>query len=85
MSQKYKIYDQDRPYFITSTVIHWIDLFTRNEYRNVLIKSLEYCRENKGLLLYGYCIMTNHMHLIVGSKKNKIEDIIRDFKSFTSR
>ncbi|HET6528385.1 MAG TPA: transposase [Balneolaceae bacterium] len=85
MSRKYKIYDQNRPYFITSTIVNWIDLFTRNEYRNVLIESLNYCRQNKGLLLYAYCIMTNHVHLIVGRKEKKLESIIRDFKSFTSR
>ena len=84
MSRKYKVYEQDRPYFITSTVIHWIDLFTRNKYRNIVIDSLDYCSENKGLLLYAYCIMTNHIHLIVGTTKNRLQDIIRDFKSYTS-
>jgi|AntRauTorcE11897_2_1112592.scaffolds.fasta_scaffold34430_2 REP element-mobilizing transposase RayT len=85
MSQKYKIYNQALPYFITSTVINWIDLFTRNGYREVIIESLKYCQREKGLLLYAYCIMTNHLHLIVGTKQNKLQDIIRDFKSFTSK
>ena len=85
MSRNYKIYDQRLPYFITSTVINWIDIFTRNQYRDIVIKSLQYCREHKGLLLFGYCIMTNHIHLIIGSRQNDIQDIVRDFKSFTSR
>lgn len=85
MSQKYKIFNQDYPHFVTSTVVNWIDLFTRNEYRNVLLESLNYCRKHKGLLLYAYCIMTNHVHLILGSENNKLENIMRDFKSFTSR
>ena len=85
MSRKYKIYDQELPYFVSSTVVDWIDLFTRNEYRNVLIDSLNYCRAHKGLLIYAYCIMTNHIHLIIGTNKEDIQDIIRDFKSYTSR
>lgn len=85
MSQKYKIFDQSLPYFVTSTVVNWIDVFTRNEYRDVIIDSLKYCRENKGLLLYAYCIMTNHIHLIIGTKGDEIQGIARDFKSFTSR
>lgn len=85
MSRKYKIHDQKLPYFVTSTVIEWIDLFTRIEYRNIIIDSLSYCRKQKGLLVYAYCIMTNHIHLIVGTDKDDIQDIIRDFKSFTSR
>lgn len=84
MSRKYKIHDQSYPYFITSTVIKWIDIFTRRKYRDVIIESLDYCRKEKGLLIYAYCIMTNHIHLIVGSRQKKIENIIRDFKSFTS-
>lgn len=84
MSRKYKIYDKQYPHFITSTVINWIDVFTRRQYRDVIIDSLEYCRREKGLLLYAYCIMTNHIHLIIGSEGDKIENIVRDFKSYTS-
>lgn len=85
MSRKYKVYDQFYPHFITSTVIHWIDLFTRNRYREVIMESLAYCRANKGLLLYAYCLMTNHFHAIVGTRENrKLEHVMRDFKSFTS-
>lgn len=29
--------------------------------------------------------MTNHVHLIIGTEGNKMEDILREFKSFTSR
>ena len=29
--------------------------------------------------------MTSHIHLIVGTEKGKLSDIIRDLKSFTSR
>ena len=36
------------------------------------------------MLLYGYVIMSNHIHLIVQSKKGKLSDLIRDFKKFTA-
>lgn len=85
MSRKYKIHDQRLPYFITSTVVKWIDVFTRNLYRDIIISSLNYCREQKGLKLYAYCIMTNHIHLIIGTREEKIQNIVRDFKSYSSR
>jgi putative transposase len=85
MSRKYKIRDQQKLYFVTFTVIDWIDIFIRDEYRSVVIESIRYCQQNKGLEVYGYCIMTSHIHLIVGSTGNRLEDIIRDLKSFTSR
>jgi putative transposase len=86
MSEKYKIRDQNKLYFITFAVVDWIDVFTRQEYRNILLESLRHCQKEKGLEVYAWCIMSNHIHMIVRRVKEeiKIEDIIRDFKKFTS-
>ncbi len=86
MSRKYKIGDQEKPHFVTFTVVNWIDLFTRYEYKNIFLESVRYCQKNKGLEVYAWCIMTNHIHMILGTTGiNKLENIIRDMKSFTSR
>ena len=85
MSEKYKIWDQDQLYFITFAVIGWIDVFSRQLYKDLVVNSLRHCQKEKGLELYAWCIMTNHLHLIVGREgKINIEDIVRDFKKFTS-
>ncbi len=85
MSRKYKIRDQEQLYFLSFATVHWIDVFTRPLYKDILIESLEFCQKNKGLDIFAYVIMTNHVHLIVGrSGKQKIEEIIRDFKKFTA-
>ena len=55
------------------------------QYRSIFVDSVKYCQANEGLEVYAYCIMTSHIHLIFGTSANKIEDIIRDLKSFTSR
>lgn len=65
-------------------MIHWIDLFVRSAYQNILVDSLSYCQKEKGLILYAWCIMPSHVHLIIGTKKDPMENILRDFKSFTS-
>ena len=86
MSRNYKIQDNEKAYFITFTVINWIDVFIRNEYRNVFIDSLKYCQEHKGLNIYAWCLMTSHAHLIVSSNEGlPLAGIIRDTKSYTSR
>lgn len=86
MPRKYAIRNQDEFYFVTFTVINWLDVFTREEYRNIFLNSIRYCQKEKGLLVGAYCIMTNHVHMIVGSEgQHRIENIIRDMKSFTSR
>ncbi|WP_087941048.1 REP-associated tyrosine transposase [Algoriphagus faecimaris] len=85
MSRKYKIRDQDKLYFVTFTIVEWIDLFTRKDYRDIFIESLKFCQKNKGLDLCAYCIMSSHIHLIIGRNgEEKIEDVIRDIKKFTS-
>ena len=86
MSRKYKFGDHDRPHFITMTVVGWIDFFVRDEYREVFAESVKYCQVNKGLVVYGYCLMPSHAHLIIGrGDTHNLDEIIRDFKSFTSR
>jgi REP element-mobilizing transposase RayT len=80
----YRIYDQLGCYFITCTVHQWVDVFTRPVYIDILLESLRYCQKNKGLLIYGWVVMSNHIHLIIGSEKEKLSDIIRDFKKFTA-
>ena len=73
-------------YFLTMTVVDWVDIFTREDYRYIIIDSLKYCQKEKGLIIYAWVLMTNHMHMIVGSNgENKVSDIMRDFKKFTSK
>ncbi len=61
-------------------------MFTRNEYKNILIENLKYCQEHKGLEMFAWCIMTNHVHLIIRAGGEKLlPDILRDYKKFTSK
>jgi hypothetical protein len=61
MARKYKFHDNSKLYFVTFTVVNWIDAFIREENRNIFYESVKYCQENKGLEVYGYCIMTSHI------------------------
>lgn len=73
-------------YFTTTTVIDWMDVFTRPQYKHIVVESLDYCQENKGLDIYAWVLMTNHLHMIVGIRgENTIGDLLRDFKKFTSK
>lgn len=85
MKEGYVIRDQEKIYFITCTVVDWIDVFSRKCYRDIVIDCLKYCIQNKGMLIYGYVIMTNHIHLIIQSKDGQLSDLIRDFKKYTSK
>jgi putative transposase len=85
MARKYKFHDHSKLYFVTLTVVNWIDAFIRDDNRTIFYESIKYCQENKGLEVYGYCIMTSHIHMIIGIENGNLSDVIRDLKSFTSR
>ncbi len=85
MSSKYKVGEDAIPHFVTFSVVGWIDVFSREAYKEIIIESLSYCQKNKGLVLHAWVIMSNHVHLIVSSNSNKIEHIVRDFKKYTSK
>ena len=84
MSRKYKFGDNDKLYFISFSVVYWIDVFIRNEYKQVLLESWRYCQANKGLEIYGWCIMTSHVHMIIGTNGKALHKIVSEMKSFTS-
>ena len=85
MSSKYKPRDQVNPHFVTFTIVGWIDVFTRDLYKDIFVTSLDFCIKNKGIELHAWVIMTNHVHLIVSTKKNNIADFVRDIKKYTCR
>ena len=84
-AEGYAIKDQTLPHFITATVVDWVDVFTRKSYRDCIINCLDFCIKNKGMILYGYVIMSNHVHMIIQSKDGKLSDLLRDFKKFTAK
>ena len=49
MSTKYKFRDQQQIYFVTFTVVYWIDVFIRNDYKEILLDSWRHCIKEKGL------------------------------------
>jgi REP element-mobilizing transposase RayT len=86
MSRNYKFHNPEGVYFVSFSVVEWLDVFTRNEYKDILIDSLRYCQKEKGMEIFAWCIMTNHMHLIFRSiKGRKPELLLGDFKRFTSK
>jgi REP element-mobilizing transposase RayT len=86
MATRYRFGDSEKPHFITFSVINWIDVFSREAYKEVFNESLKYCIDNKGLVLHAWVIMSNHVHLIASATPGyQLADIIRDMKKFTSR
>jgi len=86
MSEKYKTYEKEKPYFVTLTIVGWVDVFTRKSHKITIVDALKYCQRNKGLEIFGWCLMSSHLHMIVrANDKYELWEILRDFKKFTAR
>ncbi len=86
MSRNYKFYNPSGVYFVSFAVIEWINVFIRKEYKDILVESLRYCQQEKGMEIYAWCIMPTHVHLIFRSAKDeKPELLLASFKRFTSK
>ncbi|HLV42362.1 MAG TPA: transposase [Brumimicrobium sp.] len=86
MSRNYRFHNPNAPYFVSFAVVEWLDVFTRNEYKDILVHNLEYCQREKGMEIYAWCIMSNHIHLVFRSM-NEIPPgrLLGDFKRHTSK
>ncbi|WP_293303066.1 transposase [Pedobacter sp. UBA4863] len=86
MATRYRFGDSSLPHFITFAVVNWIDVFTRESYKEIFVDSLKFCVGEKGLNLHAWVVMGNHVHLIASAKEGLgLADIIRDLKKYTSK
>jgi REP element-mobilizing transposase RayT len=86
MSDKYKMPEKGNAYFLTLIVVDWVDVFIQEKYKQIVIDSLKYCQQQKGLEIYAWCLMTNHLHLMAkATGEQSLPEVIRDFKKFTAK
>ncbi len=81
---KYRILEQQGLNYLTLTIVGWIDIFSRQRYRDIVIESLKDCQEHKGLRINAFVIMSNHIHLVGYAEGNQLSHVLRDFKKFTA-
>jgi putative transposase len=75
----------DAVFFTTLTVVDWIDVFSRRDYADIVIRNLQFCQQQIGLEIYAYVLMTNHLHLVAGQKDGQLNNVLQRFKSFTAK
>ena len=77
----YKIRDQQAMHFITFATDR---CFYKKWLCNYSYWKPRLLPKRKSFSVHAFCIMPNHLHLIVSVANSKLSDIIRDFKKFTS-
>lgn len=85
MGFAYRIGDQQALHYVTLTVEQWVDVFTRPAYVELLLGSLRHCQQKKGLDVYAWVVMSNHLHAIMACREGFVlSNALRDMKKFTS-
>ena len=74
---------KDKIYFVTFTVHNWYYLFDRHHRLEILKDSFVFSQKNKGLKIFGFVFMLNHLHFI-GTAPDMIA-VIRDMKTFLAK
>ncbi|WP_010587330.1 REP-associated tyrosine transposase [Schlesneria paludicola] len=80
---RYQIVETEYSYFMTCTIVSWLPVFTRVEAVDIVYESWRYAQRERGLKLFGYVILENHLHLIASAPD--LSNVMQRFKSFTAR
>jgi len=83
MRSRYRVHHPDRAHFVTCTIVEWLPVFTSAACCDILVRSLEHCRQQKSLKIYAWVILDNHFHGILAAPN--LSPVLRDLKSFTAR
>jgi REP element-mobilizing transposase RayT len=77
--------EKEACYFITFQTVDWVDVFIRPVYKQVIVHTLNHFIETKGLVVYAWCLMSNHLHLLAQAKQGSvIAELEKEYKSFTT-
>ena len=80
---RYKVVDDEYPYFFTCTIVNWLPFFSSPEVVEFIINSWKFMQNQRDVVFYAYIIMENHLHFIASSQE--ISKKVGQFKSFTAR
>jgi REP element-mobilizing transposase RayT len=86
MNRKYKFHNPEGTYFVSFAVRKWVNVFSKNEYKNIFVENLAFYQLQEGLEIYAWCIMNSHIHLIVSAEKGRVlQNVLRNLKSKTGK
>jgi REP element-mobilizing transposase RayT len=51
-------------YFFTATILEWKHLLNDDKYKGIILNSLRFLVDDKRVIIFGFVIMPNHIHII---------------------
>ena len=84
---RYRIYEDYYPYFLTCTVVAWLPIFSQPLFVDIIFDSWRFLQRERGITIFGYVILENHLHWIASAKDSpeNLSEQVGRFKSYTAR
>lgn len=77
---------QDHAQYFTATVNNWKHVLQSDTTKQIIVDSLSFLHHQHRAFIYGFVIMSNHIHLIWQIRDGHIlKDVQRDFLKFTAQ
>jgi putative transposase len=74
------------PQFFTATILEWKHLLKPDAFKDIIINSLLFLKKEQSIVVYGFVIMPNHIHLIWQIQDGFIKEKIQlRFLKFTGQ
>jgi REP element-mobilizing transposase RayT len=79
-------YPQHYPDFFTATILEWKPLLQQDKFKEIIINSLRFLVEDKRVTVFGFVIMSNHIHIIWRAANNYTRTKIQQsFMKYTAQ
>ena len=77
---------KEYPQFYTATILNWKKLLKPEKYKMIIVESLQYLVQEKRVVLFGYVLMDNHIHLVWSpTKLYSLKHTQLSFMKFTAQ
>jgi putative transposase len=80
---RYRFFETHYPYFMTSTVVAWLPVFSHPQFAQIVLDSWRFLQRERGVEIYGYVIIENHLHWLAAG--HDLPAQVGRFKSYTAR
>ena len=58
------LFSEYYPDYFTATILEWKHLLKPEKYKEIIISSLEFLVKEQRIVVYAFCIMSSHIHVI---------------------
>jgi len=80
---RYRFSREERPHFMTNTIVAWLPVFSYPDYANIILDSWRFLQRERSIVILAWVILENHLHWIATGPQ--LAKRVGEFKSFTAK